>query len=191
VLQFDHHCVWLNNCIGYNNYRSFFLVLFFLMIGCWYGTAILFWVFYEPLKAQIEEHGWRGLLGPEHGTGLLDLPSPLDIPYLLWNSQVSTKQVVDMVYPLLFGVGAVMSGFAGVHVRYILKAQTSLEHRILLERQAVSLFHAKKITDTVNPFDQGWIKNVRQALGDNLWLIFLPIKVQSPRPFVPRVDKNK
>ena len=42
ILQFDHHCVWLNNCVGYNNYRAFLLTLFYLSVGCWYGFFMLF-----------------------------------------------------------------------------------------------------------------------------------------------------
>ncbi|CAM9487448.1 unnamed protein product [Choristocarpus tenellus] len=41
VPRFDHHCAWLNQCVGEDNYRYF---LAFLLIHCvmlWYGTAVI------------------------------------------------------------------------------------------------------------------------------------------------------
>lgn len=61
IMRFDHHCIWLNNCVGYNNYRQFLLALLYLTLGCCYGTAVLARPFYEPLKRQVEEHGFRFL----------------------------------------------------------------------------------------------------------------------------------
>jgi palmitoyltransferase len=32
VQLFDHHCVWLNNCIGKKNYKTFFIMLVILFL---------------------------------------------------------------------------------------------------------------------------------------------------------------
>lgn len=37
VEKFDHHCVWINNCVGINNYKWFLLFLLMHIIICLYG----------------------------------------------------------------------------------------------------------------------------------------------------------
>jgi hypothetical protein len=168
-------------CVYYS--RHFFLTLFFLMMGCWYGVSLVFWPFYEPLRAQVKEHGFRWFYS--NGTGFLDLPKPLALLNMFRSGKVPAKVVIDIVYPLLLGVGAILSGFFGYHVKYSIMARTTLEHRVILEQSFVSLYHSGSVGATpTNPFDQGWRKNLEQVLGRNFALSFLPLVVEPPPPFV-------
>ncbi|KAK9737413.1 DHHC palmitoyltransferase [Popillia japonica] len=39
VLKMDHHCPWINNCIHFDNYKIYFLLLIFTSIYCIYYAA--------------------------------------------------------------------------------------------------------------------------------------------------------
>lgn len=40
VVKFDHHCIWINNCVGVGNHRYFLAFLFMHFVICLYGTAL-------------------------------------------------------------------------------------------------------------------------------------------------------
>ena len=185
ILQFDHHCVWLNQCIGYSNYRHFVLLLLFIMLGCWYGVAVLFYPFYDPLRDQVRKHGWKFLYS--RGTGFLDLPYPGELIYMLVTLQGwPSKIVIDIVYPFLLGLGTVMSVFLGTHLKYILTARTTLDSRIVMARRYNAALDGNKNVILTNPFDQGKWRNCKQIFGEGLLSMFLPVSREPAVPFRPK-----
>uniref|UniRef100_A0A0D3FC50 S-acyltransferase n=1 Tax=Oryza barthii TaxID=65489 RepID=A0A0D3FC50_9ORYZ len=40
VLKMDHHCVWINNCVGYANYKSFIICVLNATIGSLYSLVV-------------------------------------------------------------------------------------------------------------------------------------------------------
>lgn len=44
VPMFDHHCVWLNQCVGEHNYRWFITFLFVNSMFLFYGATVIYLV---------------------------------------------------------------------------------------------------------------------------------------------------
>ncbi|XVF75571.1 hypothetical protein PTKIN_Ptkin13bG0197700 [Pterospermum kingtungense] len=41
ILRMDHHCLWINNCVGYWNYKAFFTLVLYATMASIYSTVIV------------------------------------------------------------------------------------------------------------------------------------------------------
>ncbi|RKP38014.1 DHHC palmitoyltransferase-domain-containing protein [Dimargaris cristalligena] len=52
VLKMDHHCPWINNCVGHGNHKVFILFLFWGCLYCWFCFAATLPTFIELLLSK-------------------------------------------------------------------------------------------------------------------------------------------
>jgi len=51
ILKMDHHCPWIYNCVGFGNYKFFFLLLFYTALD----THLIMWTMTETVKRCIDD----------------------------------------------------------------------------------------------------------------------------------------
>ncbi|CAO1632148.1 unnamed protein product [Sympodiomycopsis kandeliae] len=99
IVKYDHHCPWLNQCVGLYNERYFMMFLFYLSTGCMVVVAT----------------GWRPFWKAAH---LFDLWSHPLVP--------RPFMLLTFILALIMGICLIIMG--GNHLLLVSVAETSVEN---------------------------------------------------------------
>ncbi|XP_051946085.1 palmitoyltransferase ZDHHC16A [Xyrauchen texanus] len=171
ILKMDHHCPWLNNCVGHNNHRYFFSFCLYLTLGCMYCSISGRNLFIDAYSAidqfrhmEAEKQGV-----PVTGIGLLIgiVPSEavagkvISQPPYTYKDRMFHKSVIYM-WVLTSTVAVALGALTLWHAILITRGETSIERHIN-NKEARRLATRGKVYR--NPFNYGKLNNWKVFFG--------------------------
>ncbi|KAH3789105.1 hypothetical protein DPMN_167274 [Dreissena polymorpha] len=172
ILKMDHHCPWLNNCVGHRNHRYFFLFCLYM----WMGTIYVSWVGHElfrqhfygdkptrfppflyPLNA-IHDAIYNPKENPKPQVFIISEDSPMiEENYLEYYYHIAVLYEFILCSGVTLALGLLMVW----HAKLISVGETSIEVHINNTQRKK---YKKKNLIYTNPFHYGLKKN---------WMVFL------------------
>lgn len=165
VLRMDHHCIWVNNCLGHANYKSFILFLLYVLAACVHSLVLLMsYTIYSMHNRHREKTALRAAVRFTENTRAAVLTSG----YYAVVSSILQLFCISILMPLCVAL-AILFGW---HVYLVSQNLTTIEFYEgvrTLENQKVGTCQLKR-----HLYDLGLLKNVQQVLGTRPLWWFIP-----------------
>lgn len=191
ILKMDHHCPWLNNCVGHHNHRYFFLFCVYM----WFGTIYVSWVGHDlfrqhfygdkptpfpaafyPLNA-LHDSIYNPKDKTEPKSMIINDEPPDQENYLDYYYHIAVLYQFILCSGVTLALGLLMLW----HAKLISSGETSIEvHINKSQRQK----YKKKNLVYKNPYDYGFKKNWQVFLGFSNLRSFC-LKVLLPSTHLP------
>jgi len=187
VLNMDHYCPWMFNCVGYLNYRYFVNFLFYVFVGLMYGT----WLTYSPFRNMsgsnyVTQAKWfrQQQQHDDHTEKFTHMINMTPLP--------SERTPIAFAFMLSLSVGIAVACLLGFHLYLVLTAQTTIEfHGNCANRKRAK----QRKTVWINPYDLGCLRNWQQVYGaGNILLSLLPSSREPeflPVPIAGEIGRRK
>lgn len=113
ILDMDHHCPFIGNCVGASNHRYFILFLGFTAVSCIYVLILVVYTFSVSWRNLVEIHHDDGL-PPLQGTFGMRLMSNILSAVIVDTQFTFSMRLLSLVYlfvasvALLIGVGVLL-----------------------------------------------------------------------------------
>jgi hypothetical protein len=159
ILNMDHYCPWMFNCVGYFNYRYFVNFLFYVTTGLFYGSLICLRPFMymngEEYREQVRQAG-----------GVKKALREITVRHMRDNSYIPTpdeRTPVALGFMLCVCLCCAVGCLLGFHIYLSLTAQTTIEfHGNWAKRRRVKKGGMK----WKNPYSTGhWKRNWEMIYG--------------------------
>lgn len=193
VLNMDHYCPWMFNCIGYFNYRYFVNFLIYVAMGMFYGALVSFHPFMMIDSLEYKEQIMKSKelfmskinFGSDENVVDFGKQSAFrysHVQHLIPNVPTPNEATpIAFSFMMCFAVGLSVVVLLGFHLYLILSAQTTIEfHGNRMKKQQCRI----RGEEFYNPYDIGPRRNIEQIWGRwgkngqgswfLLWTVLLP-----------------